>query len=194
VTVYVDDMRLQATVPNGTRKVTGRWSHLMADTEEELIQFAEELGMNPRWIQHRGTPDVHFDVVDSRRLQALRMGAVSLPCRSAAWMAFFKAQRDKFVRRCANCKGPLRYEWKNGDGHSSHWFTTSCEAPVPGYEGTKRKWMPKPVEDWWEEECVRVSGNIICKVCDKPYWKHPYVAKKEAPTLVRACDGRLLKL
>lgn len=89
MTVYVDDMRMQATVPNGNRKVSGRWSHLMADTEEELIDFAvNKLGMNPKWIQHPGQPDVHFDVVESRRQQALKLGAVSLPCRSEEWMAF----------------------------------------------------------------------------------------------------------
>lgn len=47
--------------------------------------------------------------------------------------------------------------------------------------------------DWWDEECVRASGEVICEECGKPYWKHAQVTK-EVPTLVRACDGRLLKL
>lgn len=47
--------------------------------------------------------------------------------------------------------------------------------------------------DWWDEECIRVSGEMICPVCDKPWWRHESVAK-EAPTLIRACDGRLLKI
>ncbi len=46
---------------------------------------------------------------------------------------------------------------------------------------------------WWNQECVRVSGNILCDVCNRPYWRHPSVTS-EAPSLVRACDGRLLKL
>lgn len=50
----------------------------------------------------------------------------------------------------------------------------------------------KPV-DWWDEECIRVSGEMICPECGKPYWRHESVAK-EAPTLIRACDGRLLKI
>lgn len=48
--------------------------------------------------------------------------------------------------------------------------------------------------DWREEEAIRASGDAICPICDRPYWRHHQVAKDEVPTLVRACDGRLLKL
>lgn len=48
--------------------------------------------------------------------------------------------------------------------------------------------------DWSDEECFRVSGEVECEECGEKYWRHPQVAKKEAPSLVRACDGRLLKL
>lgn len=47
--------------------------------------------------------------------------------------------------------------------------------------------------DWWDEECFRASGEAICDECARPYWRHPGVTD-EVPTLVRACDGRLLKL
>lgn len=43
---------------------------------------------------------------------------------------------------------------------------------------------------WYEEECFRASGEVICVVCGDPYWKHP----APAPSFARACDGRLLKL
>lgn len=49
-------------------------------------------------------------------------------------------------------------------------------------------------ENWWDEECIRAGGEVICEICRRPYWRHRQVAKKEVPTLVRACDGRLLKL
>lgn len=48
--------------------------------------------------------------------------------------------------------------------------------------------------EWPEEPCVRSSGEGVCETCSLPYWRHPQVAKNEVPTLVRACDGRLLKL
>ncbi len=46
---------------------------------------------------------------------------------------------------------------------------------------------------WRNEVCHRVSGNVDCAACGKPYWRHPKVTQ-EVPTLVRGCDGRLLKL
>lgn len=47
--------------------------------------------------------------------------------------------------------------------------------------------------DWLDEVCIRASGEAICPICDRPYWRHERVTK-EVPTLARACDGRLLKL
>jgi hypothetical protein len=144
MTVYVDDMRMQATVPNGARSVSGRWSHLMADTEPELIEFAVgKLGMRASWIQHPGSPDVHFDVVDSRRLRAITLGAVPIKCRSVEWMDLFERQRAKFVRRCANCSGPLQFI--DTTVGSIHWYYDStCPNPEPGFDGTRREWMPRP--------------------------------------------------
>lgn len=49
-------------------------------------------------------------------------------------------------------------------------------------------------QSWREEECFRTSGEVLCPLCRQPYWRHRQVAKEDAPTLVRACDGRLLKL
>ncbi len=43
MTVYVDNMRLSAQV--GT--ISGRWSHLMADSDDELDEFA------PSWASRR---------------------------------------------------------------------------------------------------------------------------------------------
>ncbi len=47
--------------------------------------------------------------------------------------------------------------------------------------------------DWHEQECFRVSGEMVCPECNLPFWRH-YSVAEEAPSLVRACDGRLLKL
>jgi hypothetical protein len=71
--VYVDDMRRQAKV--GRCRPNARWSHLMADTPEELAEFAGRLGLDPSWLQHPGTHREHYDVTDARRAEALRMGA-----------------------------------------------------------------------------------------------------------------------
>lgn len=38
------------------------FSHLMADTEEELRGYATSIGLPLQWIQYPGTPRVHFDI------------------------------------------------------------------------------------------------------------------------------------
>lgn len=74
MSVYVDDYQRRAQVG----RLSGVWSHLMADTHQELLDFARQLGLSPRWIQYPGTPLEHFDVTDSKRQQALRLGAISI--------------------------------------------------------------------------------------------------------------------
>lgn len=39
---------------------------------------------------------------------------------------------------------------------------------------------------------IRTSGDMVCEVCGKPYWKH--VLHPEWPWLHVCCDGKLLKL
>jgi hypothetical protein len=79
VTVYVDDYRRKATVG----QLTARWSHLLADTDEELLAFAKQLGLQPAWLQHEGTPLVHFDVTDQMRNRAIRAGAEPITYRQS---------------------------------------------------------------------------------------------------------------
>lgn len=71
MTVYVDDMGRFARV----RGVTSRWSHLFADTHDELERFARTLGLAPAWIQHPCTHREHYDLTEAKRSQALRLGA-----------------------------------------------------------------------------------------------------------------------
>ena len=58
-----DDAGIQATVDNAAtgRRVTSQWSHLIADTQDELHQFATgTLGLRQCYFQpgrpHRGRP------------------------------------------------------------------------------------------------------------------------------------------
>ena len=75
MTVYVDDMRRRAKI-SGAR--TAIWSHMFADTPQELQNFARQLGLRPEWLQHAGTYREHFDVTDTVRQQALNAGAVAI--------------------------------------------------------------------------------------------------------------------
>jgi len=84
VTVYVDDWRQQATVGH----VSGRWSHLLADTEAELHTFATRLGLRRVWFQehHRHPARHHYDLTEPLRREAIALGAVPLPWREVGRM------------------------------------------------------------------------------------------------------------
>lgn len=71
MTVYVDDFEVAAKVGALSR----RWSHLVADTPDELRNFARKLRLSPSWIQKSGTPLEHFDVTSSVRGRAIALGA-----------------------------------------------------------------------------------------------------------------------
>lgn len=56
--------------------------HMFADSEEELDEMAEKLGLHKSWKQ--GTDYsrignlVHYDIAKSKRAQAITLGAISL--------------------------------------------------------------------------------------------------------------------
>ena len=72
--VYVDDFRIPARVG----RLSARWSHLQADTEDELHAFAVKLGLKRSWYQVSRRPEAcHYDVTDSMRDKAIALGAVA---------------------------------------------------------------------------------------------------------------------
>jgi hypothetical protein len=92
VTVYVDALRMPARVG----RIQANWSHLSADTTEELLNFAQKLGLRPSWIQNPGHVwKEHFDVTDTKRALAIRLGATPITMReaSALWAAKREAAR-----------------------------------------------------------------------------------------------------
>jgi hypothetical protein len=84
VTVYLDDWRQPARLG----PVDDRWSHLVADSDEELHAFAARLGMKRAWFQHKeGRPHQgHYDVPERARQDALELGAVSVTWRQVGRM------------------------------------------------------------------------------------------------------------
>lgn len=69
VAVYVDGLR-----DYGWRH--GPSCHLIADSIEELIEFAESIGMRREWFQAESTP--HFDLTAEGRASAVAIGAIEL--------------------------------------------------------------------------------------------------------------------
>lgn len=92
MTVYVDDYRRLARVG----RLNARWSHLMADTTEELLTFADRLGLSPAWIQYPGDPREHFDVTGPKRALALRLGAVPIGYGEAGHLTLAKRRGQSF--------------------------------------------------------------------------------------------------
>ena len=82
MTVYVDDMYRSPVGQFGRMKM----SHLLADTTDELLAMAREIGINPKWIQHPGTRDEHFDIAISKRAAAIAAGAIPITYRQCGAM------------------------------------------------------------------------------------------------------------
>lgn len=82
MTVYVDDMYLY---PMGQYRGM-KMSHMAADTTEELLVMVRSIGVDEKWIQHKGTSHEHFDIALSKRERAVRLGAVEVTMKDMARM------------------------------------------------------------------------------------------------------------
>lgn len=78
MTVYFDDFRAKY----GQMVMC----HMVADTQIELVNMARTIGVDPKWIQHPGTPKVHFDIALSKRLLARKAGAIEVSAKTLAAM------------------------------------------------------------------------------------------------------------
>lgn len=87
MSVYVDDMY---RYPVGEFKTASgrvyKMSHLIADTTDELLAMVREIGVNPKWIQHAGTRDEHFDIAIGKRAAAIAAGAIPITYRECSAM------------------------------------------------------------------------------------------------------------
>lgn len=81
MTVYVDDFFAAKQIRTYR---TAIWSHLTVgpyDDIDELHTFARQLGLSRSWFQgppEHPWPRSHYDVTKTRRLEAIRAGAVAI--------------------------------------------------------------------------------------------------------------------
>jgi len=128
--VYVDDAAIPAAVRNGSRGHFSRWSHLTADTQGELHEFAARLGLRRDWFQpgrpigDNPPPFWHYDVTSGKRAQALAMGAISVSSRELA--RYCRARDDQPVQPGGDMGGG-RHE-----GASTLRRRAAPEIPCPG--------------------------------------------------------------
>lgn len=78
--VYVDDMKAEF----------GRMimCHMVADTHDELVEMADKLNLNRKWLQKPGTAGEHFDVSLGYRAKAVKLGAKEITwteCGEMCW-------------------------------------------------------------------------------------------------------------
>ena len=86
--IYVDDMRW----PLGRMIM----SHMMADTQEELREACDSLGLKREYIQHPGTWREHLDVSQSKRDLAVKdLGAREVSQREMAMMRTERRARER---------------------------------------------------------------------------------------------------
>jgi Protein of unknown function (DUF4031) len=90
VTVYLDDWRQPAHLG----PVDDHWSHLIADSEDELHDFAAGMGMRKAWFQDKpGRPHhAHYDLPERARSEAVARGAVEI-----TWRELGRKLRDRRV-------------------------------------------------------------------------------------------------
>jgi hypothetical protein len=78
--VYVDDMYKSSMGEFGNMKM----SHLIADSQKELLEMVDKIGVQRKWIQHMNTPHEHFDIALSKRKLAVENGAIEITMREYA--------------------------------------------------------------------------------------------------------------
>lgn len=73
MTVYVDKIRPRRPKSRQALRWGLEWCHMFADTETELHEMAEGLGLKRSYFQP--TPIPHYDLIPKKRKLALRNGA-----------------------------------------------------------------------------------------------------------------------
>lgn len=85
MSVYVDDM----AAPFGSMIMC----HMLADTHEELVRMADQIGIQRKWIQKKGTAYEHFDICIAKKKKALQQGAI--PIGSRELVALIKRKKAR---------------------------------------------------------------------------------------------------
>lgn len=114
MTVYVDDFGVSAEVGG----LNARWSHLVADSRDELHAFAARLGLKRTWFQDpvvngkpkarpgsRAAENWHYDVVETKRKLALSLGAQPIGWRDLHEVIDARIARDVAAKEDGPCPG-----------------------------------------------------------------------------------------
>ena len=73
-----------------------KMSHMIADTTDELLQMADSIGVNRKWIQYPGTAREHFDICLSKRKKAVDLGAKQIEWRETGAIILERAKNGNY--------------------------------------------------------------------------------------------------
>lgn len=84
MSVYVDEIKAYPTgaIKPGARHAGHNWCHMWADTSDELHAMATKIGLKRAWFQDGGSLP-HYDLVPSKRAEAVANGAITKSLRDA---------------------------------------------------------------------------------------------------------------
>ena len=134
--VYVDDASIAARVANGRVVCDSRWSHLFADTQQELHAFAAKLGLRRSYFQpgrSRGdgspSPHWHYDLTAGKRAQAIRFGAQPVTSREAVGIIAARQSRGERARVADQASRAAGIAYRAGDyARAARWLTVARAA------------------------------------------------------------------
>jgi hypothetical protein len=88
VVIYVDPLTDYGHRHHVYRK---GYCHLFSNNIDYLLEFAKSIGLKPEWMQRASSGMIFFDIVHTKRYEAVRRGAVELK---------FNKQWEKVVWKC----------------------------------------------------------------------------------------------
>lgn len=77
--VYVDDF-----YETGVRYRGMKMCHMVADSQKELFEMVDKIGVQRKWVQDYNKPREHFDICFSKRKLAIEHGAIEIGFRELA--------------------------------------------------------------------------------------------------------------
>lgn len=108
--VYVD--------AEGIRWRGREWSHLVADSLDELHTFAARLGLQRRWFQSKSLYP-HYDVTASVRARALSMGATGADRETIVGCAkMMRSEMIQLYQNAINCAESSKKGILHAQAHS----------------------------------------------------------------------------
>lgn len=89
IMVYVDDMNAKF----------GRMvmCHMIADTTPELLEMADKIGVNRKWIQYPDSAKEHFDICLSKKAKAIKFGAKEITWRQLGEITIARLKSDNEI-------------------------------------------------------------------------------------------------